>query len=139
MTSNYESVNCYKQSKLCNIMFTNELNRVLNLSHNDIKVNVYSVSPGIVFTNLGRYFFQQFSLFKKIAYIIFYPIVWYLMKTPVQGKETVVYCCIEPSIADKSGGFYRDCKEQQLLVFANNSENDKRLWDLSEKLIEKWL
>jgi hypothetical protein len=133
MESNYEPVNCYKQSKLCNIMFTNELSRVLN------GVNVYSVSPGIVFTDLGRHFFQQFGLFKKIAYYIFYPLIWYLMKTPAQGKQTVVYCCIEPSISNKSGAFFRDCKQQNLLEFANNSENDKRLWDLSEKFVEKWL
>lgn len=79
MESNYEAVSSYKQSKLCNILFTNYLARLLKIN-DEINVNVFSVSPGIVLTNLSRYFYQEFSFLKKIAYFVLYPVVWFLMK-----------------------------------------------------------
>lgn len=76
---NYEAVDAYKQSKLCNILFTNQLSSNIN-TDDKVKVGVYSVSPGVVLTNLGRYFVKDFGTVKKVAYLVFYPLIWFLMK-----------------------------------------------------------
>ena len=65
MESNYEPVDAYKQSKLCNILFTNQLSSIIN-SEDNVTVSIFSVSPGVVLTNLGRYFVKQFN--KRLAY-----------------------------------------------------------------------
>lgn len=55
------------------------------------------------------------------------------------GAQTTIYCAVEPSLSNKTGLFYRDCKEQPLLPHATNEEEENRLWELSENLLDKWL
>ncbi len=57
----------------------------------------------------------------------------FLAKTPQQGCQTTLYCCLEESIANDSGKFYSDCKEVR--GRATSEADQKRLWDLSEKMV----
>ena len=86
MESNYEPVDAYKQSKLCNILFTNQLSSIIN-SEDNVTVSIFSVSPGVVLTNLGRYFVKQLGTVKKVAYFVFYPLIWFLMKVSNFSKK----------------------------------------------------
>ncbi len=71
-------------------MFTNQLSSIVN-SEDKVTVNIFSVSPGIVLTNLGRYFVKEFGSIKKIAYYVFYPLVWFLMKVSIFNKKILKY------------------------------------------------
>ena len=139
METKYEPVKGYKRSKLCNILFTNQLSKFIAKSENSELVSTFSVSPGVVLTNLGRYFSLSYGIKYTILRFIFYPLMWYFMRTPNQGAQTTIYCAIEPSLESKTGGFYRDCKEALLLPHARNEADAQRLWDLSETLVAKWL
>jgi hypothetical protein len=45
-----------------------------------------------------------------------------------------LYCSLEESIADASGKYYSDCREKTPSARAQNAEDAKKLWELSEKL-----
>jgi retinol dehydrogenase-12 len=100
-------------------------------------MNAYAVSPGIVFTNLGRHVSKKFL--SKLLIAVFYPLIWYLMKTPRQGAERVIYCAIAPNLKQTTGFYFRDCKQLKLTPNANNETDAKRLWKISEKFVERYL
>lgn len=67
-------------------------------------MNVYSLHPGIVHTELGRTMGQVF--FPGIMYlarVFLYP--WY--KTPEQGAQTTLYCSIDEKAGEQTGLHYR--------------------------------
>lgn len=135
----YTPIKGYKQSKLCNILFSNYLSKHLK-EQGHSHVGVYSVSPGIVLTNLGRYAFKRFSSLKKTLCVLFYPVIWYFMRSPTQGATTTLYCCLSSQFdIECESGFYRDCKKTELFKHARNESDEKKLWVLSEKFVSKWL
>jgi retinol dehydrogenase-12 len=76
----------YSQSKLSNIMFTVELNRLLKDEGSNVKV--CSVHPGVVRTELGRYMFED-APFKKFMFMVFGAPFFFLMtKSPWWGTQT---------------------------------------------------
>jgi len=128
-SKSFTPVSRYKQSKLCNILFSNYLSEHLSVS-------VYSVSPGIVRTNLGRHILQSFSWIKKLVVFALYPFFVLLTSSAQQGAQTVLFCVLNEEL---EVGFYRNCEKTQLLEHARNKENETKLWLLSEKLVEEWL
>ena len=130
----------YKQSKLCNLLFTNQLQVPLMNENSNIRqiIDVYSVSPGVVLTNLGRNRINN-SRLAKTLFILFYPLWWFLLKRPKQGAETVIYCAIKPNLKPTSGYYFRNCKQLKLKPHAYNLEETKKLWNLSEDSVQKWL
>lgn len=85
----YQPNDGYKQSKLCNILFTNYL--LKNLKKNSMShVSVFSVSPGVVLTELGRHILNRNFITKALSFI-FYPLLWISMRSPKQGKIDYSY------------------------------------------------
>lgn len=85
----------YNQSKLCNILFTLELQEKLK----DTGVVTYSVHPGVVATELGRHLpcgcawaFQKFN---------------WVLKTPVQGAQTTLHCALDERLGEQNGLYFR--------------------------------
>ena len=147
LENNYNPIQAYKQSKLCNILFTNYLEQIYLRKDSKLsRINAYSISPGIVLTNLGRYILNE-SILKQIVFILFYPIIWYIFKRPRQGAESIIYCAIESnsnlnaieSIVNKKLYYFRDCKQIELKSHACNEQDAKRLWDMSENFVKEWL
>ena len=134
MEKAYEPTKAYKQSKLCNILFTNQLSKVLD----ERGVSAYAVSPGIVLTNLARWTIKQ-SRRALLLYILFYPIVWFLLRTPKQGSQTSIYCAVEPSLRPARGFYFRNCEAVPLKKHASSEADSARLWNLSEQMVKKWL
>ena len=58
-----------------------------------------------------------------------------IMITPLQGAQTTLYCCLDESIADHSGRYYSNCKEKRASSNARKEKDQKRLWEISEKLV----
>ena len=54
---------------------------------------------GVIDTELGRHM-QEKWYFRMI-----YPVMRVFIKTPLQGAQTQLYCCLEESIADHSGRY----------------------------------
>jgi len=85
----------YAQSKLCNVLFTNELARLYKN-----KIISYSVDPGLVntdvFRNLG---------YKKLLSIP----MWLFTKTPFQGAQTSIFAVLCDKNEIPNGSYLNNC------------------------------
>ena len=58
-----------------------------------------------------------------------------LIKTPFHGAQTTLYCALEPMLENESGNYYSDCKKKTPSRKAQNEDDQKRLWDMSEEIV----
>src|SRR5438105_3521022 len=96
---NYSGQRAYNQSKLANIMFTNELARRLD----GAGVTATSVHPGVVRSNFGAE--DQARWFAVMSRVIL-P----LLKTPAQGAQTSIYLASSPDMNGVTGQFFANRK-----------------------------
>lgn len=124
----YTPIIAYNQSKLANVLFSNELaERLRNKG-----VNVYSLHPGVVRTELGRHL--NASFLPGIRYIV-KAVLYPFDKTPEQGAQTTIYCAIDENLANETGCYYSDCKKVTASAKARNMEDAKKLWDVSAQMV----
>jgi retinol dehydrogenase-12 len=121
----YDKGKAYCQSKLANVLHGTELARRLA----NTGIAVYTLHPGVIMTDLWRHITETW--WGKIIW----PVIKCFIKTPLQGAQTTIYCCLEESIQDHSGRYYSDCKEKTAASAGRSEEDAKRLWELSEKLV----
>jgi retinol dehydrogenase-12 len=91
----------YGVSKLCNVLFTQELARRLGGigTSIDSDVTTYALHPGVVASDIWRRIPQPFrALYTR------------RMITTEQGAATSLYCATSPRAAGESGLFYDKCQ-----------------------------
>lgn len=122
----YNKYKAYSQSKLANILFTQELAK--RLKGTGITVN--ACHPGIVKTELGRHLVH--SVLKKILD----PFTYFFFKTPKSGAQTSIRLAVDPELENVSGMYFADCKAQKVATSArkNSGEISEWLWNESERL-----
>lgn len=122
----YNKYKAYTQSKLANILFSQELSKRLN----GTQVTVNVVHPGIVKTDLGRHLAH--SYIKKMLD----PFTYYFFKTSKSGAQTTLRVALDPELATVSGQYFGDCKIQQPAPSArpDKGETAEWLWQMSEKM-----
>ena len=125
----YNGMLAYNQSKLANILFTNEL--ACKLKENGNNISVYSLHPGVIYTNLFREFDKQYGILTKVVGVL----LWPFLKSSKEGAQTTIYCATEDAIATESGKYYSDCREVNPSNSALDKEMAKQLWKLSEKAV----
>jgi retinol dehydrogenase-12 len=108
----------YAVSKLCNVLFSEELARRLA----DTGVTTYSLHPGAIASDIWRRIPQPFRLLTK------------LMKSPEQGAATSVYCATAPELDGATGRYYDDCREKPARGVAT-PELARELWRRSEDFV----
>ncbi|MFA5555994.1 MAG: SDR family NAD(P)-dependent oxidoreductase [Flavobacteriaceae bacterium] len=141
----YETLSAYGQSKTAVNLFTTELDN----RSKTFNVRAYSLHPGsIAGTDLGRE--VSIELFQKIGLCDkqgnFSPEVIASLKTIPQGAATTVWCATNPLLNTIGGVYCENSDIAQLSITAEVSDgvkpysldqtNAKRLWKLSEELIE---
>ena len=57
------------------------------------------------------------------------------IKTVFHGAQTSIYCALEDSIERHSGRYYKDCREAKPMRLALVEEDQRRLWEMSEKMV----
>lgn len=67
-------------------------------------MNVYSLHPGVVQTELGRHLNSAF--FPGVKYVV-RMILYPFTKTPEQGAQTTIYCSIDENLVEETGCYYR--------------------------------
>jgi NAD(P)-dependent dehydrogenase (short-subunit alcohol dehydrogenase family) len=108
----YVPWDAYSASKLSNIYFTRELAKRLEkqgVSH----VKTCSLHPGVVRTELGRYMYEGRRCRQIMVYTLIGPIFYFCTKTPWQGSQTQLSCCLMPFGELENGKYYSDCKVLQ--------------------------
>src|SRR5437588_2376457 len=106
----------YAVSKLCNVLFTQELARRLDPS----AVSASSLHPGAIGSDIWR----------RVPWPI-RPLMTLFMKSPEEGAETTIYCATAPELAGTSGRYYDNCRERDASTFAT-PELARQLWEHSE-------
>ena len=122
---NYSGQRAYNQSKLANIMFTNELARRLD----GAGVTATSVHPGVVRTNFGA---EDQAWFFTIISRVVRP----LLKTPAQGAKTPIYLASSPDVDGISGQFFVNRKPKTANKVAYDTDMTARLWRVSTDLVK---
>jgi NAD(P)-dependent dehydrogenase (short-subunit alcohol dehydrogenase family) len=113
----------YSRSKLCNILFTNELARRLE----GTGVTANALHPGVITTGFGRNQLGFLNLGVRIAAPF--------MKTPEQGARTSIYLATSPEVAGVTGRYFdSDTSETRPTRVARDQALARRLWELSERM-----
>ncbi|KAH6761059.1 Rossmann-fold superfamily protein [Perilla frutescens var. hirtella] len=116
----------YGQSKLANILHSNELAR--RLKEEGIPITANSVHPGSVVTNLmreGRFLHGLINMVGK-----------YMFKSIQQGAATTCYVALNQQVKGVSGEYFSDCNVAKASSLANAQDLAKKLWDFSLNLID---
>lgn len=114
----------YGNTKLFNIMFTQELARRLRV-HGIANVTTNALQPGSVATGFGSHSRGWFMTLARLMPS---------RKTPEQGAETSVFLAADPSIATTSGGYFDKKKPLAVKHDFNTPANAQQLWEISEAL-----
>ena len=114
----------YGQTKLANIVFTQELARRLQGSG----VTAYSFHPGTVATNFNH----NNGAFMGMAMALIKP----FSRPAAKGAETLVWLAEAPAESLRSGGYYFDKKEASVPAGGAGEGIGARLWELSERQVE---
>src|SRR3984893_3193520 len=120
---NYSGQRAYNQSKLANIMFTNELARRLE----GTGVTANSLHPGVVRTNFGA---EEQAWFFTVIRRVARP----LLKTPAEGPPTPIYLVSSPDMAGVTGQFFVNRKPKTANKLAYDTNMTARLWQVSADL-----
>jgi retinol dehydrogenase-12 len=107
----------YAVSKLCNVLFSQELARRMV----DTGVTTYALHPGVVASDIWR----------RVPWPI-RPLLTRRMLTVEEGAATSLYCATSPDVAQDSGKFYDKCAERAPSQVAT-PELAAELWKRSEE------
>ncbi|KAK9695454.1 short chain dehydrogenase [Popillia japonica] len=127
----YSAAGAYQQSKLANILFTKELNRLLKEANIE-GVTVYTLHPGAINTDLQRHISTTYG--KTISWMLNAGKCFF--KTPLEGAQTTIYCAIDEKAGKESGLYYSECKPTRPSDKAEDMNTAKRLWDISYDLVK---
>ncbi len=123
----YSPVWEYGNTKLWNIMFTQELAQRLR-AHGITNVTTNCLHPGAVATGYG----QQTGGIVGAVLSLARP----FMISPEKGAQTSLFLATDPSVANVSGGFFSKKKPEPVKSSFNTPANNKRLWEISEQLTQ---
>lgn len=125
----------YGSSKLCNMLFTFELDRRLKAAEQATRsseggkggvVTANIVTPGVVNTGLG-------NATSPVLSWVAAPLKAAFMRTVEKGAETVVWAATSPETeAMGSGKFFGDMKEVECSETSKDEVFARQLWEASE-------
>ncbi|XP_074588114.1 short-chain dehydrogenase TIC 32 B, chloroplastic-like [Curcuma longa] len=121
----YNDMSAYGQSKLANILHSNELAR--RLKEQGVNVTANSVHPGLIKTNLGRHAACFMIILRALTFV--------LWKSIPQGASTTCYVALHPSLKGVSGKYFADNNLEKPTKMARDDALAKKLWEFSEELV----
>ena len=113
----------YGETKLANILFTQELGRRLQGSG----VTAYCFHPGFVATGFNRNNGALMNLGMTLARPF--------ARTPEKGAETLVWLCENPDVSADNGGYFQDCRRIAATTAGQDADAARRLWEVSESQV----
>ena len=116
----YNGVSTYSQSKLCNLLFTLKLSSILKPTG----ITVNAVHPGYVKTNL----FNQMGTRD-----------WGNVPDAAEGARATIYTSLSNEVANVTGKYFFEEHEHKPTEMALNAKLADELWDLTVKMVAKYL
>ncbi|XP_034945686.1 WW domain-containing oxidoreductase isoform X2 [Chelonus insularis] len=115
------SMGAYNDSKLCNVLFAQELAKRWP------SVSVFSCHPGnMVSSELSRYCWMYRLLFAAVR-----PFT----KSLQQAASTPVFCATAPELEGTTGIYLNNCYRCEVSNAAKDSDLAARLWNVSQEMI----
>jgi NAD(P)-dependent dehydrogenase (short-subunit alcohol dehydrogenase family) len=108
----------YCNSKLANVLFSAELAR----READHGVNVYSVHPGVVATDIWRRLPAPIAKLSKL-----------FMISEEEGAQTTLHCAVSLEAAAQTGLYYDRCRPKTPSSAAQDPQLAAKLWSESSK------
>jgi retinol dehydrogenase 12 len=105
----------YSVSKLCNVLFSQELGRRTA----GTRVTTYALHPGVIASDIWRRLPWPVRKLMTMG-----------MKSPAEGACTTVHCATAGELAEETGRYYDDCKERRPSEAAT-PELARELWERS--------
>ncbi|XP_026726342.1 retinol dehydrogenase 13-like [Trichoplusia ni] len=128
----YSAAEAYSQSKIANVLFSQELAARLK-EHGIEGINTYSLHPGVIKTELGRHLDDTLFWGARKTFGIF---IGPFMKTPESGAQTTIYCAVDEKCAAETGLYYSDCVVKRPSSNGSNKEYAKKLWEMSAEMVK---
>ncbi|XP_067216413.1 WW domain-containing oxidoreductase isoform X2 [Linepithema humile] len=117
----YWGMAAYNDSKLCNLLFAQELARQWP------SVSVFACHPGnLVSTSLSRHWW---------LYRLLFALVRPFTKSLQQAASTTIFCATAPELEGVTGGYFNNCYRCQPSNAALDPALAERLWTISQSMI----
>ncbi|XP_026726344.1 retinol dehydrogenase 13-like [Trichoplusia ni] len=128
----YSAAEAYSQSKIANVLFSQEL--AARLKEYGIQgINTYSLHPGVIKTEILRNLDDTtFWGARKTLNILVGP----FMKSPESGAQTTIYCAVDEKCAAETGLYYSDCVVKRPASNGSKKEYAKKLWEMSAEMVK---
>jgi len=122
-----KTVEYYGYYKLLLTTYTYELSRRLQ-ANGQPPVSVFALCPGPVNSNIAREAPGIFQPLMKMIFSLFF-------KSPRKAAEPVMYLAISKDLEGKSYDYLFKMSRKAIADKAKDQDNGKKLWELSEELI----
>jgi retinol dehydrogenase-12 len=119
----YFAIKAYAQSKLANVLFSNELAERLK----GTQVTVNSLHPGGVKTDIGK------KSGKWYAGLLWSLITWRAISIE-EGAKTSVYLASSDEVKNVTGKYFDKSREKEPSALARDKHLQKELWRVTEEL-----
>ena len=123
----------YSTSKLCNLLFTYELDRRCKQKNMDITVNAFDpgFSPGTNLMDSGRF---RKLLMKSPIMKIMTKMMGVVSSTPKRSGKAMAILLLDPTLEKTSGKYFQILEEISSSKESYNQEKAKELWESSKEL-----
>lgn len=118
----YSGWRAYGQSKLANILFTEELARRLN----GTGVTANGLHPGVIKSGFGK---NDRGL-TRLGWTLAGP----FLASPEKGAETIIYLASSPRVEGVTGKYFYRCREAEAPPASHDRLLAASLWEASEQL-----
>jgi len=125
-----KSIELYGTYKLLLTTFAVELSRRLNKV--ELTCSVFALCPGPINSNIGREAPKIFLPLMKLIFMLFF-------KSPAKAAIPVIYLAASPDLENKPFDYLFLMSRKEPDEKALDPENGKRLWKLSEQLVNSLL
>lgn len=123
----------YGWSKLGNILFAFALKNYFEKKNIDSKA--VSLHPGAVLTEIART--DNKPWYYKLLITLITPLMLYFFKTEEVGAQTTIHLAYMDYKDLVSGGYYADCKLKKVGKSANNKAYERKIWEVTHRLINE--
>ena len=124
----YSGFDIYKKSKLANVMFTYELAKRVK----DKGITANCLHPGFVSTNFGK---NNNFLWRNVIRVA----MWLTAINVKDGAKTIIHLACSDEVKDITGRFFANCEVKKGSSKAKNEEHNRKLWDISEDYVKKFV
>lgn len=117
----YDRVQAYGNSKFANVVFTRQLAKILKGTN----IQVFSLHPGAVYSNLSRHLIPQF-INDFVSPL--------LTKTTMEGAQTTIYCALEATQHPEM--YFSDCSVGWAIASSKDEALAEKFWKFSADLVK---